>query len=90
MSEIEEAVKQAIERQIGDEGIVAQDGYSVKVDAWLDLDVIARVAIDAYEAAKVVKVWPTAYYFNGIPVSDLNREQQEEYLAYMKKLAARL
>lgn len=52
MSEIEEAVKKAIERQIGDEGIVAQDGYSVKVDAWLDLDVIARAAIEAYEAAK--------------------------------------
>lgn len=52
MSEIVEAVKKEIERQIGDEGIVAQDGYSVKVDAWLDLDAVAIAVIQAYEAAK--------------------------------------
>lgn len=53
MSEkIVEAVKQAIERNIGEDGFIAQDGYYVKVDALLNLDVIARAAIEAYEAEK--------------------------------------
>ena len=69
MADAVDAVKKAIERQIGDEGIVAQDGYSVKVDAWLDLDVIARAAIEAYEAAKreerhVIRIENGVVYFS--------------------------
>lgn len=75
MSDIVTEVAKAIEKADTDIHVSYQD--------------LARAAIEAYEAAKRISV-PTAYYFNGIPVSDLKKEQQEEYLAYMKKLAERL
>lgn len=84
MSDIVEAVAKAIAQKQLDEGDGLYDWYALTDEVADGYREMARAAIEAYEAAKVVKVWPTVDYFNGVPVSQLSDAEMVEYRNYLR------